>query len=48
MLVLGHLSEQNNTVWDAELCARQALRQRGLDPKLVVMEPRCLSEMFHL
>jgi phosphoribosyl 1,2-cyclic phosphodiesterase len=47
-LVLGHLSEQNNTVWDAELSARQALRQRGLDPKLVVLEPRHPSEVFQL
>ncbi len=48
MLVLGHLSEQNNTIWDAELSARQALRQRGLEPKLVVVEPRCQSEVFQL
>lgn len=48
MLVLGHLSEQNNTIWDAELSARQALRLRGLDPKLVVVEPRCQSEIFQL
>ncbi len=48
MLVLGHLSEQNNTVWDAELCARQALRQRGLEPRLCVVEPRRQSEIFLL
>ena len=48
MLVLGHLSEQNNTIWDAELCARQALRRRGLQPKLVVVEPRQQTEIFLL
>lgn len=48
MLVLGHLSEQNNTIWEAELSARQALRQRGLEPKLVIVEPRRQSELFIL
>lgn len=48
MLVLGHLSEQNNTIWDAELSATQALRQRGLNPRLVVVEPRLPSEVFIL
>lgn len=47
-LVLGHLSEQNNTVWEAELGARQALQHRGLEPLLVVAEPRKQSQLFHL
>lgn len=47
-LVLGHLSEQNNTVWDAELAARQALDKRGLEPRLVVQEPRLQGEVFIL
>jgi len=40
ILVLGHLSEQNNSIWDAELCARQALERRGVHPRLVVQTPR--------
>lgn len=47
-LVLGHLSEQNNTVWDAELAARQALERRRLSPRLLVQEPRQQSEIFIL
>lgn len=47
-LVLGHLSEQNNTIWEAELSARQALKRRGLEPRLVVVEPRRQSEVFLL
>ncbi|MBI5280805.1 MAG: MBL fold metallo-hydrolase [Candidatus Solibacter usitatus] len=48
MLVLGHLSEQNNTIWEAELSAVQALEKRGLKPRLVVAEPRKQSEIFRL
>ena len=38
MLVLGHLSEHNNTIWDTELGAVQALEKRGLKPRLLVAE----------
>ncbi len=47
-LVLGHLSEQNNTIWDAELAARQALERRGLSPELIIQEPRTQSRVFIL
>jgi len=47
-LILGHLSEHNNTICDAELCAAQALEQRGLKPRLLVSEPRRQSEIFQL
>jgi phosphoribosyl 1,2-cyclic phosphodiesterase len=47
-LVLGHLSETNNDIWNAELCAKMALEQRGLAPRLIVAEPRKLSEIFQL
>jgi len=47
-LVLGHLSEQNNTIWEAELCAVQALGRRGLTPRLIVAEPRKQGEVFLL
>ncbi len=47
-LVLGHLSEQNNTVWETELGAVQALNKRGLTPRLVVAEPRKQGEAFLL
>jgi phosphoribosyl 1,2-cyclic phosphodiesterase len=48
LLVLGHLSEQNNSVWTAELTAKQALERRGLSPSLLVAEPRVQTELFHL
>jgi phosphoribosyl 1,2-cyclic phosphodiesterase len=48
MLVLGHLSEHNNTIWDTELAAVQALEKRGLKPRLLVAEPRRQSEIFLL
>ena len=48
MLILGHLSEHNNTVWDAELCAQQALERCGATPRLVVAVPRRQSEVFLL
>lgn len=48
MLVLGHLSEHNNTVWEAELAAKQALEMRGLAPRLLVAQPRVQSEIFLL
>ncbi len=48
MLVLGHLSEQNNTIWDTELGAVQALERRGLAPRLVVAEPKRQGEIFLL
>ncbi|WP_321472477.1 MBL fold metallo-hydrolase [uncultured Paludibaculum sp.] len=47
-LVLGHLSEHNNTIWETELGAVQALEKRGLSPRLVVAEPRKLSDIFQL
>ena len=47
-LVLGHLSEQNNSIWQADLVARQALCSRGRDPLLVVAEPRKQSILFEL
>lgn len=47
-LVLGHLSETNNDIWNAELCAKMALEQCGLKPRLIVAEPRKLSEIFQL
>jgi phosphoribosyl 1,2-cyclic phosphodiesterase len=47
-LVLGHLSETNNDIWNAELCAKMALQQRGLAPRLIVAVPRKLSEIFQL
>jgi phosphoribosyl 1,2-cyclic phosphodiesterase len=47
-LVLGHLSEQNNSVWQADLVARQALNTRGREPLLVVAEPRKQSVLFEL
>ena len=47
-LVLGHLSETNNDIWNAELCAKMALEQCGLTPRLIVAEPRRLSEIFQL
>jgi len=47
-LVLGHLSEQNNSVWQADLVARQALARRGREPVLLVSEPRKQSIVFEL
>jgi phosphoribosyl 1,2-cyclic phosphodiesterase len=47
-LVLGHLSETNNDVWNAELCAKMALEQCGLNPRLIVAEPRKQSSVFQL
>ncbi len=47
-LVLGHLSEQNNSIWQADLVARQALLTRGREPILVVAEPRKQSVLFQL
>jgi len=47
-LVLGHLSETNNTIWDAELAARQALERRRLSPQLIVLEPRRQGAVFIL
>ena len=47
-LVLGHLSEQNNTIWEAELSARQALERRGRSPELIVAEPRRQGKIFQL
>lgn len=48
LLVLGHLSEQNNSVWTAEITARQSLERRGVFPVLLVAEPRKQTEVFHL
>jgi len=47
-LVLGHLSETNNDIWNAELCAKMALEARGLKPRLIVAEPRRLGIIFQL
>ncbi len=47
-LVLGHLSETNNSVWQADLVARQALTNRCREPMLVVAEPRKQSILFEL
>jgi phosphoribosyl 1,2-cyclic phosphodiesterase len=47
-LILGHLSEQNNTPWQADLVAQQALAERGRSPRLIVAEPRKQSQVFHL
>jgi phosphoribosyl 1,2-cyclic phosphodiesterase len=47
-LLLGHLSEQNNNVWETELGAKQALAERGCTARLVVLEPRRQSELFQL
>jgi phosphoribosyl 1,2-cyclic phosphodiesterase len=47
-LVLGHLSETNNSVWQADLVARQALTSCGREPMLVVAEPRKQSILFEL
>jgi phosphoribosyl 1,2-cyclic phosphodiesterase len=48
LLLLGHLSEQNNCVWTVDLTARQALERRGLFPALRVAEPRVPTEVFSL
>lgn len=48
VLVLGHLSEQNNSVWTAEITARQSLERRGVFPFLLVAEPKKQTELFHL
>ncbi|MDX2152739.1 MAG: MBL fold metallo-hydrolase [Bryobacteraceae bacterium] len=48
ILVLGHLSEQNNHPEIVRLVARQALDGRGLATRLVVAEPRRQSEVFQL
>ncbi|MEO8661966.1 MAG: MBL fold metallo-hydrolase [Bryobacteraceae bacterium] len=48
ILVLGHLSEQNNHPEIVRLVASQALDHRGLKTRLVVVEPRRQSEVFEL
>ena len=48
LLILGHLSEQNNSIWQAELVARQALDMRQHGARLIVAEPRKQSDLFHL
>ena len=45
-LLLGHLSEHNNHPEIVRLVANQALERRGLEPKLVVAEPRRQSEVI--
>ncbi len=47
-LVLGHLSETNNSPWHVRLMAEQALQMCGKKPRLVIAEPRQQSELFHL
>lgn len=48
VLMLGHLSENHNVPYLAEHDAREALGQRGLNPRLTVAEPRKLCDVFHL
>jgi hypothetical protein len=45
-LVLGHLSEHNNHPALVRLTANQALFQRSIDTRLVVIEPKEQSEVF--
>ncbi|MBL8292302.1 MAG: MBL fold metallo-hydrolase [Bryobacterales bacterium] len=47
-LVLGHLSEQNNHPEIARVVAQQALEMRGLATRLVVANPKQLTEAFVL
>ncbi len=47
-LVLGHLSEQNNYPDLVRLIATQALEQRGLPTRLVIVEPRTAGGVFSL
>lgn len=47
-LVLGHLSENNNHPSIAEITAQQALQSRGIAPRLIVAEPRRVTEVFQL
>lgn len=46
ILVLSHLSENNNHPEIVRVAARQALDGRGLQTRLVVAEPRKQSELF--
>ncbi|MCS6951250.1 MAG: MBL fold metallo-hydrolase [Bryobacterales bacterium] len=46
LLVLAHLSENNNHPELVRIGALQALQHRGLNPKLVIAEPRCQTEVF--
>lgn len=46
-LVLSHLSEHNNHPEIVRLVAGQALERRGLPTRLVIAEPRQLSEVVH-
>lgn len=45
-LILGHLSEHNNHPAIVHMSAMQALGRRGLNPNLVISEPRVQSEVF--
>jgi len=45
-LVLGHLSEHNNHPEIVRMTALEALDRRGLEPRLVVAEPRRQTELF--
>jgi len=47
-LVLGHLSETNNSPWHVRLVAEQALQMCGKKVRLVIAEPRQQSELFQL
>ncbi len=47
-LVLGHLSETNNSPWHARIAAQQALERCGKKVRLVIAEPRKQSELFQL
>ena len=46
-LLLGHLSDHNNYPALVELSASQALEERGLRPKLAVVDGKCNSEVFY-
>ncbi len=46
VLVLAHLSENNNHPAIARMSAEQALQTRGMSPRLVLAEQRTPTEMF--
>jgi phosphoribosyl 1,2-cyclic phosphodiesterase len=48
ILLLGHLSEQNNNPDLVDIMAREALARHSREPLLVVAAPRKQSPVFHL
>lgn len=48
LLVLGHLSENNNHPELVRIGALQALERRAISPRLVIAEPRRQTEVFTL